>query len=136
MDELVVFIREAIDRKQVNVRRQKRRDALRLQLVRIFQLIADRGTFGKRFAMKLLGNIFDDAELFCSLGLAVPMRRASSFIRSSWNSWTECGSVWNWTRIEIRRPGGRSALSSPSSSRTLSTVSHVILSFSSFPSTS
>lgn len=47
MDELVLFIREAVDRKQVNVRRQKRRDALRLQLVRIFQLIADRGTFGK-----------------------------------------------------------------------------------------
>ena len=50
MDELVVFIREAIDRKQVNVRRQTRRDALRLQLVRIFQLIADRGTFGKSCA--------------------------------------------------------------------------------------
>jgi len=48
MDELVLFIREAIDRKQVNVRRQKRRDALRLQLVRIFRLISDRGTFGKR----------------------------------------------------------------------------------------
>lgn len=53
MDELVLFIREAIDRKQVNVRRQKRRDALRLQLVRIFQLISDRGTFGKRFVQTL-----------------------------------------------------------------------------------
>jgi hypothetical protein len=48
MDELVLYIREAIDRKQVNVRRQRRRDALRLQLVRIFQLISERGTFGKK----------------------------------------------------------------------------------------
>ena len=49
MDELIIYIREAIDRKQVNVRRQRRRDALRLQLVRIFQLIAERGTFGKKY---------------------------------------------------------------------------------------
>jgi len=49
MDELVLYIREAIDRKQVNVRRQRRRDALRLQLVRIFQLISERGTFGKKY---------------------------------------------------------------------------------------
>ena len=48
MDELALYIREALDRKQVNVRRQRRRDALRLQLVRIFQLIAENGTFGKR----------------------------------------------------------------------------------------
>lgn len=50
MDELVLYIREALDRKQGNVRRQRRRDALRLQLVRIFQLIADRGTFGMRWS--------------------------------------------------------------------------------------
>ena len=36
MDELLINIREAIDRKQVIVRRQRRRDALRLKLVRIF----------------------------------------------------------------------------------------------------
>lgn len=48
MEELVLYIREALDRKQCNVRRQRRRDALRLQLVRIFQLIANRGTFGMR----------------------------------------------------------------------------------------
>lgn len=46
MEELVLYIREALDRKQGNVRRQRRRDALRLQLVRIFQLMAERGTFG------------------------------------------------------------------------------------------
>ena len=49
MDELLINIREEIDRKQVNVRRQRRRDALRLKLVRIFQLIAERGTFGKKY---------------------------------------------------------------------------------------
>lgn len=49
MDELAVYIREALDRKQGNVRRQRRRDALRMQLVRIMQLIATRGTFAKRY---------------------------------------------------------------------------------------
>lgn len=45
MDELVVYIREAVDKKQENVRRRRRRDALRLQLMRLFENIAD-GTFG------------------------------------------------------------------------------------------
>ncbi|XP_014285726.3 protein furry isoform X3 [Halyomorpha halys] len=46
MEELVISIREAVDRKQENVRRRKRRDALRLHLVRVFELIAQYGTFG------------------------------------------------------------------------------------------
>lgn len=46
MEELVVYIREAVDRKQENMRRRRRRDALRLQLVRVLKLIAENGTFG------------------------------------------------------------------------------------------
>lgn len=46
MDELSVYIREAVDRKQENVRRRRRRDALRLQLIKAFELIAEYGTFG------------------------------------------------------------------------------------------
>lgn len=46
MDELVVYIREAVDRKQENMRRRRRRDALRLQLVRVLKKIAENGTFG------------------------------------------------------------------------------------------
>lgn len=46
MEELVPYIREAIDRKQENMRRRRRRDALRLQLVRVLELIAEYGTFG------------------------------------------------------------------------------------------
>uniref|UniRef100_A0A182NNI5 Cell morphogenesis protein N-terminal domain-containing protein n=1 Tax=Anopheles dirus TaxID=7168 RepID=A0A182NNI5_9DIPT len=46
MEELVVYIREAIDRKQENMRRRRRRDALRLQLVRLLEKIAENGTFG------------------------------------------------------------------------------------------
>lgn len=46
MEELVVYIREAVDRKQENVRRRRRRDALRLQLVRVLEIIAEQGTFG------------------------------------------------------------------------------------------
>ncbi|EDS42986.1 conserved hypothetical protein [Culex quinquefasciatus] len=46
MEELVVYIREAIDRKQENMRRRRRRDALRLQLVRVLERIVENGTFG------------------------------------------------------------------------------------------
>ncbi|GFQ78118.1 protein furry [Trichonephila clavata] len=46
MEELVVYIREAIDRKQENVRRRRRRDVLRVQLARVLELIAEQGTFG------------------------------------------------------------------------------------------
>lgn len=46
MEELVGYIREAIDRKQENVRRRRRRDILRLQLTRLMESIAEHGTFG------------------------------------------------------------------------------------------
>lgn len=49
MEELVVYIREAIDKKQENMRRRRRRDALRLQLVRVLEKIAEKGTFGVRY---------------------------------------------------------------------------------------
>lgn len=49
MEELVPYIREAVDRKQENMRRRRRRDALRLQLVRVLELIAEYGTFGIRY---------------------------------------------------------------------------------------
>lgn len=46
MDELVVYMREAVDRKQENRGRRQRRDALRLQLIRVLEKIAEYGTFG------------------------------------------------------------------------------------------
>lgn len=46
MDELVGYIREAVDKKTENMRRRRRRDALRLQLVRVLKKIAENGTFG------------------------------------------------------------------------------------------
>lgn len=51
MDELVIYIREAVDRKQENMRRRRRRDALRLQLVKVLQNIAENGTFGVRYVL-------------------------------------------------------------------------------------
>lgn len=48
MDELVLFIREAVDRKQENMRRRRRRDALRLQLVKVLEKIAENRTFAVR----------------------------------------------------------------------------------------
>lgn len=48
MDELVIYIREAVDRKQENMRRRRRRDALRLQLVKVLENIAANCTFGIR----------------------------------------------------------------------------------------
>lgn len=46
MEELVPYIREAVDRKQENVRRRRRRDSLRFQLIKVLELIAESGTFG------------------------------------------------------------------------------------------
>ncbi|KAL3276200.1 hypothetical protein HHI36_020918 [Cryptolaemus montrouzieri] len=46
LEELVPYVREAVDKKQENVRRRRRRDALRLQLTRMFEEIADKGTLG------------------------------------------------------------------------------------------
>ncbi|XP_034255121.1 protein furry-like isoform X2 [Thrips palmi] len=51
LEELVLYIREAVDRKQENMRRRRRRDALRLQVVRVFELIAEHGTFGMSSSM-------------------------------------------------------------------------------------
>jgi len=46
-EELASYLKEACDRKQENVRRRKRKDNLRLQVLRILELIAKEGTFGK-----------------------------------------------------------------------------------------
>lgn len=54
MDELVIYIREAVDRKQENMRRRRRRDALRLQLVKVLEKIAENRTFAVRYGLKLL----------------------------------------------------------------------------------
>ncbi|XP_042872601.1 protein furry-like isoform X6 [Penaeus japonicus] len=45
MEELLPYIRESIDRKQENMRRRKRRDALRVTLVKLFEMSAEQGTF-------------------------------------------------------------------------------------------
>lgn len=58
MEELVIYIREAVDRKQENMRRRRRRDALRLQLVRVFELIAEYGTFGIRYIISSRDSFF------------------------------------------------------------------------------
>lgn len=54
MDELVIYIREAVDRKQENMRRRRRRDALRLQLVKVLEKIAENRTFAVRYGSQLL----------------------------------------------------------------------------------
>lgn len=53
MDELVIYIREAVDRKQENMRRRRRRDALRLQLVKVLEKIAENRTFAVRYGLQL-----------------------------------------------------------------------------------
>ncbi|XP_028156652.1 protein furry-like [Ostrinia furnacalis] len=45
MEELVPLLREAVDRKQENMRRRRRRDALRLHLNKMLLLIAQKKTF-------------------------------------------------------------------------------------------
>lgn len=41
-----MYIREAVDRKQENMRRRRRRDALRLQLIKMLEKMADNRVFG------------------------------------------------------------------------------------------
>ena len=47
-EELLPFLKEAIDRKQDNLRRRRKRDLLRVQLAHIFQLLAENKVFGQR----------------------------------------------------------------------------------------
>lgn len=48
VEELLPIIKEAIDRKQENVRRRKRRDVLRLALIKVFRAMAEHGIFNDR----------------------------------------------------------------------------------------
>ena len=48
MDEVLPLIKEAIDRKQENLRRRKKRDILRLSVVKIFRTMAENGIFAQR----------------------------------------------------------------------------------------
>lgn len=68
MDELVIYIREAVDRKQENMRRRRRRDALRLQLVKVLEKIAENRTFAVRWEILLTLNlVFSCVFFFFSL---------------------------------------------------------------------
>lgn len=49
MEELLPLLREAVDRKQENMRRRRRRDALRLHLNKMLLLIAQKKTFANRW---------------------------------------------------------------------------------------
>ena len=51
MDELVPYIKEAVDRKTENLRRRNRRHVFRSQLGRLLELIAGRGTFGSNHSV-------------------------------------------------------------------------------------
>ncbi|XP_071950730.1 protein furry homolog-like isoform X2 [Antedon mediterranea] len=49
MDELQPLIRDAIERKQENMRRRRRRDFLRVHLIRVLELLAEHGVFKESF---------------------------------------------------------------------------------------
>ena len=44
-EELLPFLKEAIDKKQDNLRRRRKRDLLRVQLAHIFELLAEKKVF-------------------------------------------------------------------------------------------
>ncbi|XP_048243647.1 protein furry-like isoform X3 [Haliotis rufescens] len=46
-EELLPFLKEAIDKKQDNLRRRRKRDVLRVQLAHIFELMAENKTFAQ-----------------------------------------------------------------------------------------
>jgi hypothetical protein len=45
LEDLTVYIKDAMEVKQEKVRRMKKRDYVRLRLIRIFELLADREVF-------------------------------------------------------------------------------------------
>jgi len=45
LEDLTVHIKDAMEVKQEKVRRMKKRDCMRLRLIRIFELLADREVF-------------------------------------------------------------------------------------------
>lgn len=47
LDELSALVKEAIDRKQENVKRKRKKDALRLALCKIFHLMAENLLFAE-----------------------------------------------------------------------------------------
>jgi len=51
MEEIVPLMKEAVDRKAENPRRKKRRDILRLSLLRIFLYMANNGIFARRLVI-------------------------------------------------------------------------------------
>lgn len=50
MEELVMLLKEAIERKTENVKRRRKRDVLRVQLSHIFELMAEHRTFAQRYS--------------------------------------------------------------------------------------
>ncbi|XP_033646304.1 protein furry homolog-like isoform X1 [Asterias rubens] len=53
LDELQIFIKDAVERKQENMRRKRRRDFLRVHLIRVFELLAEHGVFKESFSGSL-----------------------------------------------------------------------------------
>jgi len=51
MEEIVPLMKEATDRKAENPRRKKRRDVLRLSLLRIFLYMANNGIFARWYKL-------------------------------------------------------------------------------------
>ena len=47
IDELVGYLKEAIDRKEGNFKRRRKKDVLRVQLAHIFELMAANKTFAQ-----------------------------------------------------------------------------------------
>ena len=48
IEELQPLIKEAIDRRQENLRRRRKRDVCRLAIVKIFETMAQNGIFAQR----------------------------------------------------------------------------------------
>ncbi|XP_077984034.1 protein furry homolog-like [Glandiceps talaboti] len=77
VDEMTPFIREAIERKQENVRRKKKREALRVQLVHVFDLLAEHGILRESYC----GMI--DKETGCLSGIFVDFVEGTRLVLDS-----------------------------------------------------
>ena len=48
VEELVPYLKEAIERKQETIKRRRKKDIIRVQLAHVFELIASQKTFALR----------------------------------------------------------------------------------------
>jgi len=95
-EDIASYLKEACDRKQENVRRRKRKDNLRLQILRILEIMSKENTFGK-----MASNL---SHSFTSSSLGHHLSDSGSMLPQPVTEFLE--SCKGWLENETDREGG------------------------------